>query len=60
MARIAKKQFPPFYFYLKHTTVLAKTAMEVRIPGQWINAEGTETKNIKNNLLPMPVLRTCR
>ena len=21
--------------------------MEVRIPGQWINAEGTETKNIK-------------
>ena len=23
--------------------------MEVRIPGQWINAEGTETKNIKNN-----------
>lgn len=34
--------------------------MKVRIPGQWVNAEGTETKNIKNILLPMPVLRTCR
>ena len=27
---------------------------------QWINAGGTETKNIKNSLLAMPVLRTCR
>ena len=27
---------------------------------QWINAWGTETKNIKNSLLPMPVLRTFR
>ena len=25
---------------------------------QWINAGGTETKNIKNSLLAMPVLRT--
>ena len=27
---------------------------------QWKNAGGTKTKNIKNILLPMPVLRTCR
>ena len=27
---------------------------------QWINAGGTETKNIKNSLLAIPVLRTCR
>ena len=59
MARIAKKQFPPFFLSKAHNG-LAKTAMEVRIPGQWINAGGTETKNIKNILLPMPVLRTCR
>ena len=26
---------------------------------QRINAGGTETKNIKNSLLAMPVLRTC-
>ena len=26
----------------------------------WINTGGTETKNIKNSLLAMPVLRTCR
>ena len=27
---------------------------------QWKNTGGTETKNIKNSLLAMPVLRTCR
>ena len=27
---------------------------------QWINTGGTETKNIKNSLLAMLVLRTCR
>ena len=26
----------------------------------WIKTGGTETKNIKNSLLAMPVLRTCR
>ena len=26
----------------------------------WINTGGTETKNIKNSLLAMPVLCTCR
>ena len=31
-----------------------------RVWVQWINAGGTETKNIKNSLLAMPVLRTCR
>ena len=30
------------------------------MPAQWRNTGGTETKNIKNSLLAMPVLRTCR
>ena len=34
--------------------------MEADIWVQWINAGGTETKNIKNSLLAMPVLCTCR
>ena len=45
------QQVPSFsYFYVALLLEIAN----------YFNTGGTETKNIKNSLLAMPVLRTCR
>ena len=48
------------WFFAEGERFLSPTLPASTTAGQWINAGGTETKNIKNSLLVMPVLRTCR